>query len=69
MDISKIVHSVINEELTKNDVNSMISSKIDSFAGSKDFERVIRKITADCFEELFKTLYQRSNTWTNSIKR
>lgn len=69
MDIKNIVHGVIQEELTKNDVNSMISSKIDSLTSSRDFERIIRKITSDCFEEFFKTLYQRSNMWTSSIKR
>lgn len=57
------IRQIINEELTKAEVESMISRKIDSSYNSREFEKVIKDITAKVIENLFKTLWNRSSSW------
>lgn len=59
---------LVFEELTKSEVSSMISSKMDSHLKSMDFKRKVKEITSDVIENLFKTLYQRNGMWKNAIK-
>jgi hypothetical protein len=63
------LYRIINEELTKNEVASLINSKIDSNLDSKEFEKRVKEISASVIEELFKTLYQRDSLWKSAIKR
>lgn len=65
----KRLTEIINEELSKSDVNSMIDRKIDSSISSRDFQSAVKKITADVISELFKTLWQRNSSWMGSISR
>jgi hypothetical protein len=65
----KRLTEIINEELSKSDVNSMIDRKIDSSISSRDFQTAVKKITADVISELFKTLWQRNSSWMGSISR
>lgn len=59
----KIVRGIIEEELTKSDVNSMISDKM----SSQEFKRKVKAITADVVNELFKILWQRNTLWKSSV--
>jgi len=63
---SRKVYSIINEELTKNEVNSMISSKIDSALSSREFKKKVKELSSDVMNELFKILWQRNNFWKSS---
>ena len=65
----KRLTEIINEELSKSDVNSMIDRKIDSSISSRDFQSAVKKITADVISELFKTLWQRNSSWMGTISR
>lgn len=58
-----IVRGIIEEELTKSDVNSMISDKM----SSQEFKRKVKSITADVVNELFKILWQRNTLWKSSV--
>lgn len=58
-----IVRGIIEEELTKSDVNSMISDKM----SSQEFKRKVKAITADVVNELFKILWQRNTLWKSSV--
>lgn len=40
---------------------------VDIVKKDKDIEKEIKKIVAKSVENLFKTLWQRSQTWTNNI--
>lgn len=68
MKSNKDIYNLINEELTKNEVSSMITSKINSNMSSKDFEKKVKEISASVMEELFKILWQRNSFWKNSVK-
>lgn len=69
MKSNKDIYRIINEELSKSEVNSMITNKIDSNMSSKDFEKKVREISASVIDELFKILWQRNSFWKNSVKK
>ena len=69
MKSNKDIYRIINEELSKSEVSSMISSKIDANMSSKDFEKKVREISASVIDELFKILWQRNSFWKNSVKK
>lgn len=66
--IERITRQVMNEELSRNDVENIVSNKVSSKLDSSDFQKKIKSIVADTLEELYKTLYNRSSTWKSSIK-
>lgn len=66
--IKRITRQVMNEELSRNDVENIVSNKVSSKLESSDFQKKIKSIVADTLEELYKTLYNRSSTWKSSIK-
>ena len=63
MDGNKVLFNIINEEISKSEIASMIDSKISSKLSSKELEKRIKEITASVVSEVFKTLYQRNNLW------
>ena len=58
-----IVRNIIEEELTKSDVNSMITDKM----SSQEFKKKVKSIAADVVNELFKILWQRNTLWKSSV--
>lgn len=69
MILNEEIYRIINEEMSKNEISSLISSKIDSNMSSKEFEKKVREITSSVVSELFKILWQRDSLWKNSIKK
>ena len=69
MDINQKIIQLINEELTKSEVSSLIKSKIDDNLSSKDFEKKVKEITTSVINELFKILWQRNSFWKDSVKK
>ena len=69
MVLNERIYKIINEEMSKNEISSLIASKIDSNLSSKDFEKKVREITSSVISELFKILWQRDSLWKNSIKK
>ena len=65
----KTLQMIISEELTKSDVNSMISSKLNSTLSSREFKQKVKELSADVVNELFKLLWQRNNIWKSSVSR
>ena len=65
----KKLQKIISEELTKSEVNSMISSKLNSTLSSREFKQKVKELSADVVNELFKILWQRNNIWKSSISR
>jgi hypothetical protein len=65
----KKLQQIIAEELSKSDVNSMISSKISSALTSREFKQKVKELSSDVVNELFKLLWQRNNFWKQSVSR
>lgn len=61
------LQQIIKEELTKSEVNSMISSKISSALSSRDFKKAVKELSADVVGELFRLLWNRNNFWKSSV--
>lgn len=62
------IRILVEKELTKTDVNSLINSKVESILQSNEFKRKVKSITADVLEDLYRTMYQRKSFWQSSIK-
>ena len=60
---------VINEELSKPEVGSMIKQKLTDNLSSKEFEKKVKELSASVMEEFFKILWQRKSFWKDSVKR
>lgn len=65
----KTLQRIISEELSKSEVNSMISSKLNSTLSSREFKQKVKELSADVVNELFKLLWQRNNIWKSSVSR
>lgn len=65
----KKLQQIISEELTKSEVNSMISSKLNSTLSSREFKQKVKELSADVVNELFKILWQRNSIWKSSVSR
>lgn len=63
------IRSIIEEELTKTEVNSLINNKVDSILNSNDFKKKVKEITADVLEDLYRTMYQKKTFWQSSVKK
>lgn len=63
------IREVLQEELNKVEVESMIANKMSSSYNSREFKKVVKDIVADVIEDLYRTLWNRSSTWKGGITR
>ena len=63
------IREIINEEISKTEVESIVSNRISSAYNSRDFKKAVKDITADVIEDLFRTLWNRSSTWKGGVTR
>jgi hypothetical protein len=59
---------IVNEEVTKAEIRSMIDSKVSDYLKEKDFEKRVREITADAMERFFKMMYNKRGFWKGELK-
>lgn len=60
---------LINEELSKTEIATLINKKFDEKLSSKELEKKIKALSASVLEEFFKILWQRKSFWQDSVKR
>ena len=65
----KRIRQIISEEISKADVESIASRKIDNSYDSKDFKKAVRKVVADAIEDFYRLLWNRSSIWKSSITK
>lgn len=63
------IDKIISEEISKADVENIVSRKINSEYSSRDFDKAVRKVVTDTVEDLFKTLWNRSSSWKGGLRR
>jgi len=63
-----VIRRMVNEELTKSDVRSLINSRIEDYMDGRDFEKKVSKITADVIDELLTNFWQRKGFWKSMLK-
>lgn len=59
---------ILNEEITKSDVESIVRDKLSSYLKRREAETLIKDIVADCVERFFKMMYNKRGFWKNDIK-
>ena len=63
------ISQIINEEISKTDVESIVSNRLSSAYRSSDFKKAVKEISAEVIEDLFRTLWNRSSTWKGGVTR
>lgn len=64
----RILRQVLNEELSKKEVEDIVSNELDKKFKSRDFERLINSITADAMSEFFDRLWMKKQFIKDCIK-
>lgn len=65
----KRISQIINEEISKTEVESIVSNRISSAYNSREFKKAVKEISAEVIEDLFRTLWNRSSTWKGGVTR
>ena len=65
--MSENIKNIIKEELTKQDVNSMINDKLSVYIKKYEMTKEVKKIVSDVMEEFFKMMYNKRGFWTNNL--
>jgi len=60
------LYNIINEELTKSEVSSMIANKLDANMSSPAFKKKVKELAADVVSEIYKILWQRNSFWKSA---
>lgn len=63
----QILRGIIEEELSKAEVSSLISTKIDDKLSSMTFKKKVKELASDVVSEVFKILWQRNSFWKSSV--
>ena len=61
------IKNIIKEELTKQDVNSMINDKLSAYIKKYEMTKEVKKIISDVMEEFFKMMYNKRGFWKNNL--
>lgn len=67
--VDKRLRHILNEELTKTQVETIVDDKIEKAYKKRDFEDRTRKIVADVLDDFFKNLWAKNNFWKSCLKR
>lgn len=65
--MSEYIKNIIKEELTKQDVNSMINDKLSVYIKKYEMTKEVKKIVSDVMEEFFKMMYNKRGFWKNNL--
>ena len=65
--MNKNIKNIIKEELTKQDVNSMINDKLSVYIKKYEMTKEVKKIISDVMEEFFKMMYNKRGFWKNNL--
>ena len=60
---------IVQEELSRSDVRSMINDRITEYLKEREFEEKIKGIISDTFENYFKYMYTKRGMWKNELKK
>lgn len=63
------ISQILREEISKLDVENVVSNKLSSSYNSREFKKAVKDITAEVIEDLYRTLWNRSSTWKGGITK
>lgn len=62
------IREMIQEELSKQEVNSMIDSKVSEYLKDREFKKQVRNIAVDVIDDFFHEMWRKNGFWKNPIK-
>lgn len=62
------IREMVNEELTRSDVRSIINSRIEEYIEGRDFKKKVSTIAADVIDELLTNFWQRKGFWKSMLR-
>lgn len=63
------IRRILNEELSKSDINKISKEDNDKLLKSKEFELRVKQITTKVIEEFYKILWTKKNFWSDTISK
>ena len=67
-DLIQSINMIFNKKITKNEIRSMIDSKVSEYIKEKEFEKRVREITTDAMEKFFRMMYNKRGFWKGELK-
>lgn len=64
-----VIRRMVNEELSKSEVRSLVNSRIEDYMDGRDFKKKVSSIAADVIDELLTNFWQRKGFWKSMLKR
>ena len=58
----------INEDVTSNEVRSIVNSKLNDFLKERDFEKRVNELSTKVLEKFIEQLFNKRLMWTSSLK-
>lgn len=58
----------INEDVTANEVRSIVNSKIEDFLKDRAFEKKVNELSAKVLEKFITQLFNKRLMWTSTLK-
>lgn len=62
------IKQLVEAELSRSDVRSVVKSELSDYVNSREFEKAVRKITADVFEKFFRMMYAKRGVWKSDVQ-
>ena len=61
------IRDMIQEELSKQEVSSMIDSKVSEYLKDREFKKQVRNIAVDVIDDFFHEMWRKNGFWKNPI--
>ncbi len=58
----------INEDITTNEVRTIVNNKLDDFLKQRDFEKRVNELSAKVLEKFIAQLFNKRMMWTSNLK-
>ena len=58
----------INEDITSNEVRSIVNSKLNDFLKEREFEKRVNELSTKVLEKFITQLFNKRLMWTSSLK-
>lgn len=62
------INRLVEAELSRSDVRGVVKSELSDYVNSREFEKAVRKLTADAFEKFFRMMYNKRGFWKSDIQ-
>jgi uncharacterized membrane protein YheB (UPF0754 family) len=62
------IRKMLREELTKQEVRSMIDDKLSEYLKDRELKKQIRNIAVDVIDDFFREMWRKNGFWKNPLK-